>query len=760
MGGAQSSGVFSGIPSAPTGNEFSQHAKTKEIKEMSDALFQFMYSKWDIREVFEITEKPGDYVIAISDLITSEFHVLGYTTKKNKIGEIYFQKWEKLDPPQSAEDLSALRTSYSSNVTRSARLKKKEEKLKKMGVNSSRGEPGAKTHHQHAKIISFYFVVIFQILGSLLLVLKDTELPMLNSSGEYISDSSSVSERAYAQQATLPLFKPISGGGQTYYTLSEPLGGFEFLRYYLRNYDKDEVERYSKELKLELPPPGEGFYKFANNDSLLFNFKKLESATSVQRGETAQLYIFVKTEKGDTYIKKNIEIKIQDIIPATRSEYKPPIAYSKEQRINVFPFEVVLETKLKRSGTSNPLTTAVFQKNDETDMNRDYERGVKYKIITSDKDKSSFYDIISSSSEKIGSTEMDKILEKFILVTLNKTNPETFYPFKIKSSNDRERNSRGDYVKRVEAPKFNPALSETFTSLNNLAPTNSSPIGYKHVPHCIKRAQDLLNLRSINDFSGLKPAETRICSSDINGRAASYVPLKSIASLYGKLNAGAVINVDEVEFNKAMKVLDAFVGKGSKGYMTVSELKESGQESEANSLSAALKRLSISFSQLKEDSALNKLDDVLLYKPRRCAGKEKVIQSVDTSRPAFKNMQAYSRKLLGFHLNNVINISKFLMTIFNVSQRPDGSWKVEGPKTEILFAGFSVLDVLKDQARELLLSYYTGCEDIYQKGVKEWNDDVDAPKVPGVASKPSAGPDATSSEAALVAAPVASAGKL
>ena len=152
--------------------------------------------------------------------------------------------------------------------------------------------------------------------------------------------------------------------------------------------------------------------------------------------------------------------------------------------------------------------------------------------------------------------------------------------------------------------------------------------------------------------------------------------------------------------------------------MTVSELKESGQESEANDLSLALKRLSASFSQIKDDDKLNKIDDLVLYKPRSCVGKEKGELTINKSKPVFKNMQGYSRQLLGFHLNNVINISKFLMTIFNVSQRPDGSWHVEGPKTEILFAGFSVLDVLKDQARELLLAYYVGCEDIYQKGVK------------------------------------------
>ena len=723
MGGAQSSGVFGGISSALTGNEFSQHAKAKEIREMSDALFKFMYSKWDIREIFEITEKPGDYVIAISDLITSQFHVLGYTTKRNKIGEIYFQKLEQLDPPQSAEDLSRLRSS-SGNVTRSQRVMKKEAALRKKGLDASRGEPGAKLHHQHAKIISFYFVVIFQILGSLLLVLKDTGLEMIDNQGRTISDTLKNSDREFTGQGvTLPLFKaprPQGGGGLRVYSRNEPLGAFEFLRFYLRRYDEEEVERYLKEYKLTLPPANTGYYKFMNNDSLLFKFIKQET-DRISSKETAELNIFVRNEKSDVYEIKRVVIKVEQLLGGL-GEYKPPSAYTnKQEQYSLFPMQVTLETRDKKRGSSTTsLVSAVFQK-DESDRHENYLDGLKYKIANN---SSTLYGIISTSSgssDKILPTEMEKILEKFALLAVNTDSSIVYYPFKIKESDERERNSRGYGESRVEGPKNNDRLAETFRILNNVNPSNGS-VGYKHVPHCIKRAKDLLDLPSINDFNGLAPANTRICSSDIGGRGSSYVPLKSIAQLYGKLNAGAIINVDEIEFNKAIKVLEAFVGKSAKGYMTVSELKESGQESEANDLSLALKRLSASFSQIKDDDKLNKIDDLVLYKPRSCVGKEKGELTVNKSKPVFKNMQGYSRQLLGFHLNNVINISKFLMTIFNVSQRPDGSWHVEGPKTEILFAGFSVLDVLKDQARELLLAYYVGCEDIYQKGVKEWAD--------------------------------------
>ena len=82
-----------------------------------------------------------------------------------------------------------------------------------------------------------------------------------------------------------------------------------------------------------------------------------------------------------------------------------------------------------------------------------------------------------------------------------------------------------------------------------------------------------------------------------------------------------------------------------------------------------------------------------------------------------------SKKLLAYHVNHTVAIAKFLKTIFNISQRSDGSWKVEGPKSDILFAGFPVLDQLTDTARELLVDYYSGCEELYQKGVKIWSDE-------------------------------------
>ena len=205
-----------------------------------------------------------------------------------------------------------------------------------------------------------------------------------------------------------------------------------------------------------------------------------------------------------------------------------------------------------------------------------------------------------------------------------------------------------------------------------------------------------------------------------------------------------MINVDEVEFNKALTVLDAFVGKESK-ILTVSELNGVNQAEEANQLSQAIQRLAKAFKSSK-GSTLNGFDDINFYKPSSCTPGKKEPEYLDKNTPVFHKLQGYSQRLLAYHLNNVINISKFLRTIFNVTQRPDGTWKVEGPKTELLFAGFNVLDELTNQARQLLVEYYSGCEELYQKGVAEWEGDKVPSGVPGavapvaVAPVPSAAP--------------------
>jgi hypothetical protein len=364
---------------------------------------------------------------------------------------------------------------------------------------------------------------------------------------------------------------------------------------------------------------------------------------------------------------------------------------------------------------------AEFMKTDTVGgADQSYKNGVKYSLTGG-----KLYDILLGTFN-IGE-EFEQCLENFVIKTIAKQRGDIYYKYAV-SEKEKERASRDS----KSAAPANPGLAETFKELDN---TDTK----KHVPHCIARALDLLDAASISNLKGTSKAETRICSTEINGPGSKYIPLKAVGQLFGKLKANEVINVDEAEFNKALTVLDAFVGKESR-VLTVSELNGVNQPGEANALSQAIQRLARAFKSTKQ-SDLNSFDDIDFHKPASCTPGKKDPEYFDKSRAIFQNLQGYSQKLLAYHLNNVINISKFLKTIFNVSQRSDGSWKVEGPKTELLFAGFNVLDELTDQARHLLVDYYSGCEELYQKGVAEWENDVtDAPVTAAPVPAPVAAP--------------------
>ena len=723
--------------SAITGNEFSKNEKAKELKGMSDALFQFMYSKWDIKEIFDITEKPGDYVIAISDLITSEFHVLGYTTKRNKIGEIYFQKWEKLDPPKSRDELVKMQTN--TNVTRSARVKGILERRKERGISEQRGEANYKIHEQHAKIIAFYFVRIFQILGSLLLVVKDTEFPFLDErTGERISDTNYVRERAFAQQAqvVVPRFRPVAapiaqqqrGGAETYFDVNQPLGPYEFIRKYLRGIDQEVVKKYKDEYNLDLGLDPK-LYRFSKSYNLFFEYTPPRELPPMiiagGKGSIQRFAMFVNRRgvERPELIYVDVNISKIDAPPQSLMDYKPPSSFNKEEQYNRYPFKVRMESKHSQIVDMD----AEFMKTDTVGgPDQSYKNGVKYSLTGG-----KLYDILLGTLN-IGE-EFEQCLENFVIKAIAKQRGDIYYKYAL-SEKEKERSTRNS----KSAAPANPGLAETFKELDN---TETK----KHVPHCIARALDLLDAASISNLKGASKAETRICSTDINGPGSKYIPLKAVGQLFGKLKANEVINVDEAEFNKALTVLDAFVGKESK-VLTVSELNGVNQAGEANSLSEAIQRLARAFKSSKE-SGLNGFDDINFYKPASCTPGKKEPEYFDKSRAIFQNLQGYSQKLLAYHLNNVINISKFLKTVFNVSQRSDGSWKVEGPKTELLFAGFNVLDELTDQARHLLVDYYSGCEELYQKGVTEWENDVT--NAPVAAPVPAAVPAAVPVAAAV-----------
>jgi len=474
-------------------------------------------------------------------------------------------------------------------------------------------------------------------------------------------------------------------------------------------------------MKVSIPAPNSGYYKISKSDSLFFEWKKPDPLpSSIQIGvESAKgkLHMLVKRKGESSFSLKTILIKVTLLRQTDTREFKAPGEFPKEQQYNRYPFEIKIETK----DTNKIYMDATFQINDTTNRDREYAKGAKYKIK-----EGMIVDSISGDSEISSDEDIEKILEKYTLITISKQNSDFFSKFKRESQEEKEKR---DYRKEGgPAAPANPWLAQVFNELNN-TPTkdkDGNPVVKKRVPHCIARALDLLDTASINNLKALDKATTKICTSEITKAGSKYVPLKSIGQLYGKLKASDIINVNEDAFKQAIVILDAFIGSASKGYLTVGDLKVAGQADEATEFSNALKRLFAAFNTLKTATDSDSIEQMQVTIPSRCKD-IKESGTIDKNRPIFKRLQAYSQQLLALHLNKVINISKFLMSIFNVSQRPDSSWKVEGPKTEILFAGFGVLDQLTDTARELLIDYYSGCEELYQKGVKDWNEELTGP---------------------------------
>ena len=145
------------------------------------------------------------------------------------------------------------------------------------------------------------------------------------------------------------------------------------------------------------------------------------------------------------------------------------------------------------------------------------------------------------------------------------------------------------------------------------------------------------------------------------------------------------------------------------------------QKNEVSDLQSAIDRLNKAFNYL--ETTLPVVDGIMtipVKRPKECKTTEEIEVG---SQPTALAMQSYAQQLMAFHVNQTIEISKFLQTIFDVKKDSGtGRWIVKGPREDYMFAGFPVLDQLTNQARELLVDYYSGCETLYQKGVKAWVD--------------------------------------
>jgi hypothetical protein len=655
-------------------------AKTKDVREMSNALFQFMYGQWPDDEYMDMARDPGAYVVAISDLITEQFHVIGYTTKRNQIGEIYFIKHDKLKHP------------------------------------GSEGQAGIEQQRQNTQIIAFYFVRLFQILGSLLLVVKDISFPIEKPIDTMITG------RPIINQAQAPLARfrgvnqsgganQIGGSDNILFNKNIPLGNYEFLRYYLRDLSRNQelITKYKNEYGFPIDPNT----TFMLKDSANLFFKYTAIQAGANRRAKAEFYMIITRPQYNRPEYKNQVVSVTNI--NTRGNDLPSKYTDAISQLDQYPITLTLNLETSRT----PLQ-ATLNRTDSRAIKDSYSSGAEYYFISGNEMIDTFIGLYADKPK----IQFVKILEQIVLQAIRKANNDgtiRMYPIAKEETNvaagpkviERGKLADDNMDKRT-------TIKEVYKLLLNTEKGIMKSKENLHNPHCISRALQLLDAKSIQESMPRNP-KTRICKVAVADKSgdislAKYIPTKTLAQLYGK--------VDRNEFEKCKFIIKAFVdikdgGVPSTEPVSTEDLNQYGQKDESSALSSALTRLSAAFNFVSE-KPLTSFNDITLSRPKECYGRTDVLDVKNTQ--VINKLQSTAQQLMAYHINHTIEISKFLMTIFNISHRPDGSWKVEGPKTEILFAGFQVLDQLTNQARELLVDYYSGCETLYQMGLKSWTD--------------------------------------
>jgi hypothetical protein len=346
--------------------------------------------------------------------------------------------------------------------------------------------------------------------------------------------------------------------------------------------------------------------------------------------------LFVLLTKETTrYSGTPIEIFIKSINPQTVREFKSPEVYTELiDKINAQPSSIKFR---------------LFKDNDKG--------GYISVIRQPDRTGKMFYAFGDESVTFAESRQLDpnnekdfpRILEQLVVNSIYKNEPQRMSLYApVKKAESTSQTVKG------ELKLSNPVIQDSYEYLKN-----------KPMPHCIARAVQLLDIKSINVLNN---PETNICKfmlyDDKIKSMGDYKPIKSLAQLYGKVNPAdrvklsKSIAVDPKEFQSSMKVLSAFVGKEAKGIpLGTDEL----EKDESNDLARAIERLKIAFNDT-QPATLKKLESISISSPSECKTNPKSKLTDNMAR----TLQSVSHQLFAYHVNHTIEITKFLKTIFNI----------------------------------------------------------------------------------------------
>jgi hypothetical protein len=743
MGGSQSSLSF--LKPGKISDKATLVNSTQESQQMANALWKFMHSNWSAQDLVNMSdeEKYKEYVIAISDLITNSFVVLGYTTTQNNLGEIYIRKYSDLDPKKAIEEYP---------------------------------EDNSAIQKSNAQIIAYHFVRIMQLVAILTGITKINLPREIAGENQYTRNANrNFARQAYSSSASLPHFSGYSGiiptrgqyGGAKKNTSEPdfpsrtPLGAWEFLRGYLVPVSSDLIKEYKDTRKIDLRTLGDfkNIYKFRGSDCLFFKYEQPKDATdiTINTGPKQSMYIiYVEKNKAGavvgTVASGEIVLKLKDMSPTYFKGYISPAEYVAQSKSNSsedykylerFPTSVALNIGNADSGDRTvPGSGDRYVYTVEMDRQTEKRKIPKYTFIP--KKNEILQTIISNVNSTLKPEDelFASVMENIAIYNVRLGKGDARISQFERITTETQENSRGS-PGGVKVPE-NMSLKESFKVIDQ---TN-------YAPHCVARAFKLLDPKSMfasfNDRSG--EAITSICTSSIGNdgrpitKVGEYKPLQVLGHLYGKVNPGKTLRslirkgdkkevrdrlreynkIAEQELKKVQGLLAAFVGKNSNGN-TLKRSMLNEQPTELAGLTSAIQRLSKAF----DSSGSNlEFDDIQIKTPGssgNCTSTKEV--TIQRNSVIFSQLQSVAHKLLAHHVNNTQNIMKFMKEVFNMKQRPDNSWEIEGPNVAILLGGSLVLDKLTNQGRELALNYWTGCESLYQEGVAAWgspsNDSVD-----------------------------------
>ena len=520
---------------------------------------------------------------------------------------------------------------------------------------------------RNAQAVAFFFVRIFQILGAMLLIILEPSIEELSEKSGYLLEA--------RRPGVLPRVT-----GNIYDKEYEN----RILREQLEQMRRGATARGGQRQRGGALGPEhtlglfEAFRNYLNlgEDKKSFNFTKNVSINNILQRDTKET-------------SADLNFKIQ---PGPEKKFTMTIS------------------KLDTSSAEDNYIITISYKT-TTVMLTLQKIGYKYGFTPRGSPATSISEGINSETN-ITNTSISRYLENFLLRFVNNHTGDRTKPVALQYPAERGEISSNLPLSRtgslLDPNKLPGVIKDTYKLL----------IG-KETSFCKARALRLLDARSILDGISTNSAagyvsKTQICSADTSETEGekslqAYRRTESLGQLYG--------TISRARMDKSKDVIQAFVETKSPTYnKSMPQLNLiDGVLNEEFELQKTLDQLATVFEKAKEP--VTSFAELKLKKTTKCKDfGSKEIKSDALARELYR----IANLILQKHNESKVRITEFLENMFTINP---GSLEVTGIKESVLILGQNGLDLLTRQARELVKENMIVCENLFQQGVKVWEND-------------------------------------